>query len=96
MTDVRNEERMSIEELVQELKAKIIAALNLEDIVPDDIDQDKPLFEDGLGLDSIDALEMVVMLEKDYGITVEDIEVTKQAFSSVSALAAYVAENRSK
>jgi acyl carrier protein len=96
MTDVRNEERMSTEELVQELKAKIIAALNLEDIIPDDIDQDKPLFEDGLGLDSIDALEMVVMLEKDYGITVEDIEVTKQAFASVSALAAYVAENRSK
>lgn len=87
---------MSIEELVQELKAKIIAALNLEDIVPDEIDQDKPLFEDGLGLDSIDALEMVVMLEKDYGITVQDIEVTKQAFSSVSALAAYVTENRSK
>lgn len=87
---------MSTEELVQELKAKIIAALNLEDIIPDDIDQDKPLFEDGLGLDSIDALEMVVMLEKDYGITVEDIEVTKQAFASVSALAAYVAENRSK
>ncbi len=84
---------MSVDELIDDLKVKIIAALNLEDVAPGDIDADEPLFDDGLGLDSIDALELVVMLEKQYGIVVEDIEVTKKAFASVRALATFVAGN---
>jgi acyl carrier protein len=87
---------MSIDERIEELKVKIIAALNLEDIAPGDIDPDAPLFQEGLGLDSIDALELVVMLEKNYGIAVKDIEVTKKAFASVRALATFVAENIGK
>ena len=87
---------MSTEELIQELKANIIEVLNLEDVPPEQINSDEPLFEEGLGLDSIDALEMVVMLEKSYGIAVQDIEETKKAFASISALAAFVAENRTK
>lgn len=84
---------MSIEERIEEVKVKIIAALNLEDLSPKDIDPDAPLFQEGLGLDSIDALELVVMLEKDYKIAVKDIEVTKKAFASVRALATFVEEN---
>ena len=84
---------MSIDERIADLKIKIIAALNLEDVKPADIDPDAPLFQEGLGLDSIDALELVVMLEKEYGIAVKDIEVTKKAFASVRALAGFVAEN---
>jgi len=84
---------MSIEEQIEDLKGKIIAALDLEDVTPEDIDPDAPLFQEGLGLDSIDALELVVMLEKEYGISVKDIEVTKKAFASVRALAIFIAEN---
>jgi acyl carrier protein len=87
---------MSTEELIQELKDKVIDVLSLEDVTADSIASDEPLFDDGLGLDSIDALELVVMLEKVYGITVQDIEVTKKAFASMSALATFVAENRTK
>ena len=83
---------MSIDARIEELKIKVIEALNLEDVTPADITPDEPLFGEGLGLDSIDALELVVMLEKDYGIVIKDIEVTKQAFASIRALAAFVSE----
>ena len=85
---------MSIEERIEDLKIKIIAALDLEDVTPGDIDPDAPLFQEGLGLDSIDALELVVMLEKGYGISVKDMEVTKKAFASVRALAIFVSEHQ--
>ena len=61
-----------MEELISELKDRIIAALNLEDVKPEDIDANAPLFGDGLGLDSIDALELIVMMEKNYGIKLAD------------------------
>ena len=58
-----------MEELILKLKEQIIEALNLEDMTPDDIDSDAPLFgEEGIGLDSIDALELIVLIEKNYGI----------------------------
>lgn len=76
--------------LVEELKALIIKNLKLEDITPSDIDPSAPLFGGGLGLDSIDALELVVGLEKTYGIRIPDEDVGKEAFASVSALADYV------
>jgi acyl carrier protein len=79
-------------ELILELKNEIIEALNL-DLTPDQIDDDAPLFGDGLGLDSIDALELVVILEK-YGIQIKTEEEGKQAFTSVRALAQYVHEHR--
>ena len=61
-----------MDKLIQELKKEIIEALNLEDMEPDDIDADEALFGDGLGLDSIDALELIVLLEKNYGIKIEN------------------------
>jgi acyl carrier protein len=73
-----------------ELKAAIIAALNLQDMTPDKIDDDAPLFGAGLGLDSIDALELVVMMEKNYHIVIKDIEEGRPAFQSVRTLAAFI------
>ncbi|MNI01326.1 acyl carrier protein [compost metagenome] len=85
-----------MEELKSELKAKIIEALNLEEIAVEDIENDAPLFGDGLGLDSIDALELTVLLDKDYGIKVTDPKVGKTIFQSIVTLAHYISENRTK
>jgi acyl carrier protein len=80
------------DDLVLELKKLIIGTLRLEDILPEDIEDDGPLFGDGLGLDSIDALELVVALEKVYGVVIPDSEVGEKVFRSVSTLARFVKE----
>ena len=80
------------EDLVLELKNLIINILKLEDVTPGDIEDDAPLFGEGLGLDSIDALELVVALEKTYGVFIPDSEVGKKVFRSVNALAEFVRE----
>ncbi len=77
-----------------EIKAKIIESLKLQDVTPDQIGDDDPLFGEGLGLDSIDALELVVMLEKHYGIVIKDIEEGRPAFRSARALADFVNARR--
>lgn len=82
--------------LIQELKEKIIAVLSLEDINLEDINDNDPLFGDGLGLDSIDALELIVMLDKDYGIKLTDPKEGKVIFQSIETMAAYIAKNRKK
>ena len=79
----------------QELKTKIIESLKLQDITPEQIGDDAPLFGTGLGLDSIDALELVVLLEKEYGIVIKDIEEGRPAFRSVRTLADFIAAKRS-
>ncbi len=85
-----------MEALKQELKSKIIEVLNLEDIAIADISDDDALFGDGLGLDSIDALELIVMLDKDYGIKLVDPKEGKMIFQSIDTMAGYIAENRVK
>ena len=85
-----------MEELILELKKKIIEALNLEEMTPDDIDADEALFGDGLGLDSIDALELIVLLEKDYGIKLANPSEGKAIFKSVRTIAEYVSNHRTK
>lgn len=86
-----------MEELIVELKQRIIEALNLEELTPDDIDTDAPLFgEDGLGLDSIDALELIVLMEKRYGIKLASPAEGKAIFKSVRTIAEFVNENRKK
>ena len=80
----------------KELKQQIIEALNLEDITPSDIQDDAPLFGEGLGLDSIDALELFVLLDKQYGIKLKDKEEGKQVFRSVNTMAAYIEAHRTK
>jgi len=84
------------EDLVAELKKLIITTLKLEDITPEDIQDDGALFGDGLGLDSIDALELVVALEKTYGVFIPDSEVGKKVFRSVSTLAEFVRQEEGK
>ncbi len=83
-------------ELKQELKAKIIEQLNLEDISVENIADDASLFGDGLGLDSIDALELIVMLDKDYGIRLSDPKEGRKIFESVQVMADYIEEHRTK
>ena len=84
-------------ELQEELKTKILKALSLEEIKPEEVDADAPLFgEDGIGLDSIDALELIVLLEKDYGIRIKDPKDGKEIFKSIHVLADYVEANRKK
>jgi acyl carrier protein len=73
-----------------ELKTKIIESLRLQEVTPEQIEDDAPLFGTGLGLDSIDALELVVMLEKHYGIVIKDIEEGRPAFRSVRTLAEFI------
>ena len=83
-----------MQDLIEQLKSKIVDVLMLEDLEPAEIEDDAPLFGEGLELDSIDALELVVMLEKEYGIVLEDREVGKEVFQSVRTMAAYVAKHR--
>ena len=80
------------EELCQFLKKMIIDTLKLEDITEAEIETDAPLFKEGLGLDSIDALELVVAIEKIFNVIIEDEDVGKRAFASVSALAGFIQE----
>ena len=82
--------------LKQELKEKIIEQLNLEDVSVEEIEDNDPLFGDGLGLDSIDALELIVMLDKDYGIKLSDPNEGKKIFQSVSVMAEYIEEHRTR
>ncbi len=79
-----------------ELKKSIIEQLNLEDMQVEDIASDEPLFGDGLGLDSIDALELIVLLEKDYGIKLTDPTQGREIFTSVNRMAEFIEENRTK
>lgn len=85
------------EALEQEIKELVISSLALEDVRPDDIDAAAPLFVEGLGLDSIDALELGLALQKRYGVHMSaDAEETRRHFASVRALAAFVAAQRSR
>ena len=83
-------------ELTEKLKSEIIEVLNLEDVKPEDIDADAPLFGDGLGLDSIDALELIVLLEKNYGIKIEDPKEGRKIFTSVRTMADFILEHQKK
>ncbi|MCM4151377.1 acyl carrier protein [Arenibacter sp. N53] len=83
-------------DLKQELKEKIITQLNLEDIAIDEIADNDSLFGDGLGLDSIDALELIVMLDKDYGIKLTDPKEGKKIFESIEVMANYITKHRTK
>ncbi|HYG38674.1 MAG TPA: phosphopantetheine-binding protein [Cytophagales bacterium] len=82
--------------LITDLKGKIIHQLNLEDVKPEDIDDNAPLFGSGLGLDSIDALELIVLLEKNYGLKIENPEAGKEIFSSIKSMADFIKENKDK
>lgn len=85
-----------MEELKKEIKEKIIIALNLEDMSAEDINDSDMLFEEGLGLDSIDALELIIILSKDYGIKLTDPKDGKKIFQTIDTMAQYITEHRTK
>lgn len=85
-----------MDELKLQLKQQIIEALNLDEMQPADIQDDAPLFGEGLGLDSIDALELIVLLDKNYGIKLANPKEGKAIFQSVNTMAEYIAANRTR
>jgi acyl carrier protein len=87
---------LKMTDLRTELKESIIEQLNLEEMEPADIGDEEPLFGDGLGLDSIDALELIVLLEKDYGIKLTEPEQGREIFVSINRMTEFIEENRTK
>jgi acyl carrier protein len=83
-------------DLIEKIKTLIIQRLKLVDMTPEMIETDAPLFGEGLGLDSIDALELVLGLEKEFGVVIPDAEVGKKVFQSVRAMAQYVLEQQER
>lgn len=85
-----------MDELKRQLKQQIIEVLSLEEINPEDIVDNEPLFGEGLGLDSIDALELIVLMEKNYGIRLNNPAEGKAIFASLDTMADYIAQHRTK
>ena len=88
--------KLYMEQLIEQLKSQIIEALNFEDLTPADIETDAPLFGEGLGLDSIDALELIMLMDREYGIKLADPKQGKLIFRSVRTMAEYIQEHRTK
>ena len=84
------------EELKDQLKSQIIQFLNLTDLTPSDIKDDEPLFGDGLGLDSIDSLELVVLLKKEYGINIQDQREGRKILIDINTMVDYIEQHRKK
>ena len=83
-------------ELIANLKEQIVEQLNLVDIDPKSIDENAPLFGDGLGLDSIDSLELIVLLSREYGITINDPKEGRKVLADVNTMVAYIEQHRTK
>ena len=81
-------------DLIQELKHKLVETLDLPDVDPEQIEDDAPLFGEGLGLDSIDVLELVVMLEQDYGVKIDNKELGQKVMVSMRTLADFIQSQR--
>lgn len=81
--------------LKKQLKEVIVKDLSLEDVTPEEIADDAPLFGEGLGLDSLDAVELVVLLQRHFGIQIKDLEEGRKIFTNLDTLAKYVSENKS-
>lgn len=84
---------METTELKEKLKVQIIQFLNLTDLTPADIKDDEPLFGDGLGLDSIDSLELIVLLKREYGINIQDPKEGRKVLVDVNTMATYIEQN---
>ncbi len=87
---------METAELKQQLKKQIITFLNLTSLTPEDIKDEDPLFGDGLGLDSIDSLELIVLLNREYGITIKDPKEGRKILVNINTMVDYIEQNRTK
>lgn len=87
---------METTELKAQLKKQLIESLNLTSLTPDDIKDDEPLFGEGLGLDSIDSLELIVLLNRNYGITIKDPKEGRKVLVDVNTMVDYIEKNRTK
>ena len=85
-----------MDKLKAQLKEQILEALSLDEMKPEEIDDNAPLFGEGLGLDSIDALELIVLMEKQYGIKLSNPTEGKEVFKSINVMAEYIAKNRTR
>jgi acyl carrier protein len=90
---MQSQKKKSLEEIRAELKELLVINLALEDITPEEIEDDGVLFGDGLGLDSLDAVEIVVLIQRNYGLEIIDEEQAREIFQSVDTLARWVHEN---
>lgn len=86
----------TVEEITSKLKTLIIERLNLEGMTPDQLDAKGPLFGEGLGLDSIDSIELIVMLEREYGVKINDPKEGRAIFQSIKTMVEYVHQHRQK
>lgn len=87
---------METAELKQQLKKQIIEFLNLISVTPDDIKDDEPLFGEGLGLDSIDSIELIVLLGREYGINIQDPKEGRKILVDINTMVDYIEKNRTK
>jgi acyl carrier protein len=87
---------METAELKQQVKEQIIQFLNLTTVKPEDIKDDEPLFGEGLGLDSIDSIELIVLLSREYGITIQDPKEGRKILTDINTMVNYIEKNRTK
>lgn len=96
MSDQDMDKAKRLSEIRQELKKYLIEHLSLEDIEPEDIKDDEPLFDEGLALDSLDAVEIVVILQRYYGISVKDADMGREVFETINTLTEYIYNHTSE
>jgi acyl carrier protein len=87
---------METAQLRQQLKKQIVESLNLLSVKPDDIKDDEPLFGEGLGLDSIDSIELIVLLNREYGVVIEDPKEGRKVLVDINTMADYIEKHRTK
>jgi len=87
---------METPELKKQVKEQIIQFLNLTTVKPEDIQDDEPLFGEGLGLDSIDSIELIVLLSREYGITIQDPKEGRKILTDINTMVSYIEKNRTK
>ena len=83
-----------MKELLEELKKKIVEELDLKDVTPEELADDTPFFDGGLGIDSVDLMVLVALVDRDYGVEIFSRELGEKVFITLSSLAEYIAENR--